>query len=75
MPTIPAPAGPSRAMAASRTMLENVRLTLFATTMRPDHQVSTARNPSTTSGPSMTRGSLITAAVVSPSPSAATRPM
>ncbi len=35
MPTMPAPAGPSRAMAASRTMLENVRVTLLATTMRP----------------------------------------
>ena len=75
MPMMPAPAGPTRAMAASSTMPVNDRLTRPASTsMDPNHQVSMARSAKTQKVASKASPSTRRAAAVRQTPTAATTP-
>ena len=75
MPTIPAAAGPTRAMAASRTMLVNDSVTRpESTSTDPNHHASTASSNTTQKVASISRPSTRIAAAVRLTPTTATQP-
>ncbi len=75
IPTMPAPAGPTREMAARMTMPVKDRLTRLPTRdTEPSHQASTVRRSTTPNVASSTRPCSTIVAAVRRTPSAATRP-